>query len=86
MNAKPDFEQAEGLTKQGTYKAAADKYEQIANIYQPTGEKALFQAGVVNILPHNMHRNFNKTDDCFQQLINIRKAGTGSKVNYLFHS
>lgn len=70
INAKPDFEQAEGLTKQGNYKAAADKYEQIISHYPQSGDRALFQAGIVNILPRNKHKNYNKAENCFQRLIN----------------
>lgn len=70
LSAKTDFEQAEGFTRQGNYKAATDKYDQIADHYPETGDQALFRAGLINILPQNKHKDYNKAQECFQRLVN----------------
>lgn len=70
MSAKSDFEQAEGFTKQGNYKSAGDKYDQIVDNYPRIGDQALFQTGIIHILPQNKHKDYNKAQECFQRLVN----------------
>ncbi|MEN6623455.1 MAG: peptidase, partial [Smithella sp.] len=58
-----DFESAEGFTKQGNYKAALDKYEQIFSRNPQMGDKALFQKGIIYILPQIKHKDYNESQE-----------------------
>lgn len=70
MNAAPDFEQAENLTRQGNYHAAAAKYENIMESYPETGDRALFQTGILYTLPQNKRKDYHTALEYFQRLIN----------------
>ncbi|NTW76861.1 MAG: tetratricopeptide repeat protein [Syntrophaceae bacterium] len=70
MAAAPDFEQAEHFTRQGNYNAAADKYENIAESYPATGDRALFQAGILYMLPQNKRKDYRTAMEYFQRLVN----------------
>lgn len=66
--AGPDFKQADDFTKQGKYEAAADKYEQIIDRYPQAGDRALFQAGIIYVLPQNRHKDYYKALGYLQSL------------------
>ncbi|HNS55414.1 MAG TPA: tetratricopeptide repeat protein [Smithellaceae bacterium] len=70
MAAATDFEQAENFTRQGNYNAAAAKYENIAESYPGTGDRALFQAGVIYMLPQNKRKDYRTAWEYFRRLVN----------------
>jgi L,D-peptidoglycan transpeptidase YkuD (ErfK/YbiS/YcfS/YnhG family) len=68
--AKPAFEEANGFFNQGTYKASLSKYEQIIAKYPEAGDRALFAMGVIYSYPRNEQKDYQKSLECFQKLIN----------------
>jgi len=65
---KPDFAQAEDDLGQGNYNAAAAKYEQILSRYPQVGDRALFQLGMIYLLPQNRQKDYSKALEYFQGL------------------
>ena len=68
--AKSAFEQANNLFSQGSYTASLDKYEQIIGKYPTTADRALFEMGIIYSYPKNEQKDFQKSLECFQKLIN----------------
>ncbi|MRR57879.1 MAG: outer membrane protein assembly factor BamD [Deltaproteobacteria bacterium] len=67
--AKSTFEEANVLFNQGCYLASLNKYEQILVKYPATGDRALFEMGVVYSHPKNEQKDYRKAMECFQRLI-----------------
>jgi len=65
---KPDFAQAEDYTRLGNYSAATVKYEQILNRHPRVGDRALFQLGVMYLLPQNKQKDYTKALESFQRI------------------
>ncbi|MEN6375159.1 MAG: tetratricopeptide repeat protein [Smithella sp.] len=70
MIAEPDFEQAEIFAGQGNYNAAAARYEYILENYPSVGDEALFQMGMIYLLPQNKYKDYYKALEYFQRLVN----------------
>jgi tetratricopeptide (TPR) repeat protein len=68
--AKPAFEEANDLFNQGSYKASLGKYEQVIVKYPEAGDRALFAMGVIYAYPRNEQKDYQKSLECFQKLIN----------------
>ncbi|PKN19634.1 MAG: hypothetical protein CVU71_04475 [Deltaproteobacteria bacterium HGW-Deltaproteobacteria-6] len=64
----PDFSQAEDETGQGNFSAAAVRYEQILSRYPQVGDRALFQLGMIYLLPLNRQKDYSKALEYFQRL------------------
>jgi len=80
---KSDFEQAELFVRQGDYETAASKYEQILVQHRSFGDAALFQIGIIHVLPRNQHRDYQKALEAFQRLLNdypLSRYGRDSAV------
>ncbi|HEY6871552.1 MAG TPA: L,D-transpeptidase family protein [Geobacteraceae bacterium] len=69
FNAKSTFEEANNLSSQGNYGASLDKYEQILEKYPTTGDRVLFEMGIVYAHPKNELRDYQKALECFQKVI-----------------
>jgi outer membrane protein assembly factor BamD (BamD/ComL family) len=69
FQAKSTFEEANDLFNRGNYKASLDKYQQIIEKYPRTGDRALFEMGIVNAYPKNDQKDYQKSLECFQKLI-----------------
>jgi tetratricopeptide (TPR) repeat protein len=67
--AKSTFEEANDLFSQGSYKASLDKYEQIIEKYPTTGDRVLFEMGIIYSYPKNEQKDYQKSLECFQKLI-----------------
>jgi murein L,D-transpeptidase YafK len=57
------------MTYQGSYKASLDKYEQIIGQDPTTGDRALFEMGIVYSYPKNEQKDYQKAMECFNKLI-----------------
>jgi len=67
---RPAFEEANDLFNQGSYKASLSKYEQVIVKYPEAGDRALFAMGVIYAYPRNEQKDYQKSLECFQKLIN----------------
>jgi tetratricopeptide (TPR) repeat protein len=67
--AKSTFEEANVLFNQGNYTATLDKYQQIIEKYPTTGERVLFEMGIIYAHPKNEQKDYQKSLECFQKLI-----------------
>jgi tetratricopeptide (TPR) repeat protein len=67
--AKSTFEEANDLFSLGNYRASLDKYQQIIEKYPETGERVLFEMGIIYAHPKNEQKDYQKSLDCFQKLI-----------------
>jgi L,D-peptidoglycan transpeptidase YkuD (ErfK/YbiS/YcfS/YnhG family) len=63
------FQEANDLFSQGSYKTSLDKYEQILGKYPATGDRALFEMGMIYVYPKNEQNDYRKSLECFQKLI-----------------
>jgi L,D-peptidoglycan transpeptidase YkuD (ErfK/YbiS/YcfS/YnhG family) len=63
------FQEANDLFNQGSYKASLDKYEQIVEKNPTTGDRALFEMGIIYSYPRNERKDYQKSLECFQKLI-----------------
>jgi len=78
--AKSTLEEANDLFSQGNYKASLDKYEQIIGKYPTTGERVLFEMGIIYAHPKNDQKDYQKSLECFQKLIKDY-PGSGYRQN-----
>jgi tetratricopeptide (TPR) repeat protein len=63
------FQEANDLFSQGSYKTSLDKYEQILGKYPATGDRALFEMGMIYAYPKNDQKDYQKSLECFHKLI-----------------
>jgi tetratricopeptide (TPR) repeat protein len=69
FQAKSTFEEANNFFSQGYYEASLNKYEQIIEKYPSTGDRVLFEMGVIYAHPKNEQKDYQKSLKCFQKLI-----------------
>ncbi len=69
FQAKSTFEEANNFFSQGNYKASLNKYEQIIEKYPTTGDRVLFEMGIIYAYPKNDQKDYQKSLECFQKLI-----------------
>jgi outer membrane protein assembly factor BamD (BamD/ComL family) len=67
--AKSTFKEANDLFSQGSYTASLSKYEQIIEKYPSTGDRVLFEMGIVYAHPKNEQKDHQKSLECLQKLI-----------------
>jgi tetratricopeptide (TPR) repeat protein len=67
--AKSTFSEANDLFNQGSYKASLDKYQQIIEKYPATGDRVLFEMGIIYSHPRFEQKDYQKSLECFQKLI-----------------
>ena len=67
--ARPAFKEANDFLNQGNYKDSLGKYEQIINRYPAVGDRVLFEMGVIYASPRNPQKDYQKSLECFQNLI-----------------
>jgi len=68
-HSKSTFEEANDLFYQGRYQASLNKYEQIAEIDPTTGDRVLFEMGIIYSHPKNEQKDYQKSLECFQKLV-----------------
>jgi len=61
--------EANQLFNQGNYAAALDKYAQIIENHPGVTDRVLFEMGVVHAYPHNAHKDYRKSLECFQAVV-----------------
>ncbi len=69
FQAKSTFEEANDLFSQGSYQASLGKYEQIIEKYPTTGDRVLYEMGIIYAYPKNEQKDYQKSLECFQKLI-----------------
>jgi tetratricopeptide (TPR) repeat protein len=69
FQAKSTFEEANNYFSQGNYQASLNKYEQIIQKYPTTGDRVLFEMGIIYAHPKNEQKDYQKSLECFQKLI-----------------
>jgi len=67
--ARSTFNEANDLFNQGSYRASLSKYEQIIEKYPTTGDRVLFEMGIIYAYPGNEQKDYQKSLECFQKLI-----------------
>ncbi len=67
--AKSTFNEANVFFSQGNYEASLSKYQQIIEKYPTTGDRVLFETGIIYAYPGNEQKNYQKSLECFQRLI-----------------
>lgn len=67
--AKPTFAEADRLFTQGSYRESLDKYRQIAGTWPTTGDRALFEMGIVYSYPRNERKDYEKALACFRKVV-----------------
>ena len=80
IQAKSTFEEANNLSSQGNYTASLNKYEQIIKKYPTTGDRVLFEMGIIYAHPKNEQKDYQKSLECFQKLIK-NYPGSGYRQN-----
>ena len=69
LKAKSTFEEANDLFSKGSYQASLSKYEQIIEKYPSTGDRVLFEMGIIHAHPKNEQKDHQKSLECLQRLI-----------------
>lgn len=69
FQAKSTFIEANDLFSQGNYPASLNKYQQIMDKYPTTGDRVLFEMGIVYAYPGNAQKDYQKSLESFQNLI-----------------
>jgi tetratricopeptide (TPR) repeat protein len=64
------FREANDLFSQGSYKASLGKYEQIIERYPTAADRVFFEMGIIYAYPGNEQKDYQKSLECFQKLIN----------------
>ncbi len=65
----PTFSEANDFFSQGRYAASLSKYQQLLEKDAATGDRALFEMGIIYAYPGNQQKDYQKALDCFQRLI-----------------
>lgn len=63
------LKEANEYSSQGSYIVSLSKYEQILEKYPEAGDRVLFEMGLIYAHPGNWQRNYQKSQECFQKLI-----------------
>lgn len=67
--ARPTFKEANDFFNKGSFNASLSKYEQIIGKYPKTGDRVLFEMGIIYAHPGNEQKDYQKSLECFQKLI-----------------
>jgi len=63
------FEEANDLFNQGNYEQSLEIYQQIIEKHPTTGDRVLFEMGIIYAYPGNRQNNYQNALDCFQKLL-----------------
>jgi len=67
--ATSTFNEANAFFSQGNYEASLVTYQQIIEKYPTTGDRVLFEMGIIYAYPGNEQKDYQKSLECFQKLI-----------------
>lgn len=62
-------QEANHLFNQGNYASALDKYAQIIENHPEVTDRVLFEMGVIYAYPHNAHKDYQQSLECFQKVV-----------------
>ena len=68
FQARSSFEEANVFFGEGNYEASLGKYAQIMEEFPTTGDRALFEMGIIHAHPQNAQKDYQKSLECFQKL------------------
>ncbi|HXE96379.1 MAG TPA: L,D-transpeptidase family protein, partial [Dongiaceae bacterium] len=63
------LQEANDFFSQGSYEASLGKYQQLVEEYPTTGDRVLFEMGIIYAHPGNEHKDYQKSLECFEKLI-----------------
>jgi tetratricopeptide (TPR) repeat protein len=63
------FKEANDLFSQGSYEASLNKYEKIIEKYPRAADRALFEMGIIYAYPSNEEKDYLKSLECFQKIL-----------------
>ena len=69
IDEKALSQEANRLFNQGDYASALDKYAQIIANHPDVTDRVLFEMGVVHAYPHNEHKDYRESLECFQKVV-----------------
>lgn len=69
FQARSNFKEANDLFNHGNYEASLSKYGQISGKYPTAGDRVLFEMGIIYAHPGNEQKDYQKSLECFQNLI-----------------
>lgn len=69
LQAKTTFKEANDFFSQGNYEASLGKYQQIIAKYPTAGDRVLFEMGIVYAHPGNKQKDYQKSLECFHEII-----------------
>jgi tetratricopeptide (TPR) repeat protein len=69
LHMESSLKEANEYSAQGSYLVSLDKYEQILEKYPETGDRVLFEMGLIHVHPGNWQRNERKSREYFQKII-----------------
>lgn len=75
QQARIPYEEADGLFRAGNYQAALEKYEQLLGQHPATGDRTLFEMGILYSYARNEHKDYQKALECFQKIVKEYPAG-----------
>lgn len=67
--ARSTFEEANKFFSQGNYDDSLGRYRQIIEKYPSTGDRVLFEMGIIYAYPRNEQRDYRNSLECFRKLI-----------------
>ena len=67
--ATASFTEANVFFSQGDYGSSLGKYQQIIEKYPTTGDRVLFEMGIIHAYPGNEQKDYQKSLECLQKLI-----------------
>jgi L,D-peptidoglycan transpeptidase YkuD (ErfK/YbiS/YcfS/YnhG family) len=70
LHVRPISQEANDLFNQGKYVASLRKYEQIIEKHPVVADRILFEMGIIYAYPRNEQKDYQKSLECFQKLVN----------------
>ena len=67
--AKTSFKEANDFFSQGSYEASLGRYQQIIDKYPTTGDRVLFEMGIIYSYPGNEQKDYQRSLECFRKLV-----------------
>jgi len=67
--ARSAFKEANDFFSQGSYEASLSRYQQIIEKYPTTGDRVLFEVGIIYAYSGNEEKDYQKSRECFLELL-----------------
>ncbi len=69
FQTRPIFKEANDAFNQGDYKASLSRYEEILGKYPTSGDRVLYEMGIIYSHPQNEQKDYQKSLECFQKIV-----------------